>query len=566
MTGPATTFRLLANTDNESAVSVLIAALDASQREVRDQALTAILQRQSQTAELFLLRRWTELSERWKQQIAERPGWLSRAIRAAIVNRERSLFETACAAAVFTRDYDAIPYLVAAAVDPMTGPAASAATATLELCEQLAEELSAPRDYRFRRDPQLQRTHAIIALEQAAQHAGGAQAKKLLEALLLLADRESGNLARTLLATTDRSHKLVIEILRVSTRPSIESLLLSYLDKAQAPYVAIELIARRSDLGFIRRLMRKLAGGATSVAKANLQRITAIPWLRGKLIVLDGLRENEQPGAIHFVVESALSREQALDVVAYLARHGKVTARRLAAEVLHQFQDPLAAKLTAELMNDDDPLVRAAAARQLRERNIPGAIQRLVALLDSPHPAEREAAMSSLKEFTFDHFVSIFEQLDAEARLSSGALVRRVDPQAVERLRGEFSAITRGRKQRAIELSVAFGAVEELHGQIAALLTGEDQFLRIDAIRALATCDSRATRDALRDALLDPQPLVREAAESALVDLTRRDTVKLAAPSERDTVPMTGSPIASTDALPPAAIHTGIRTSVEVPV
>src|SRR6185369_13978497 len=135
MAALSTTFRLLANIGNESAVAILLGALNSSLREVREEALAAILVRKSQTAELVLLRRWPELSERWKQQIADHPGWLSRAIRAAIVNRERSLFDTACSAAVFTRDYDAIPHLAEAAVDGTNLFAAIAASATLELAE-----------------------------------------------------------------------------------------------------------------------------------------------------------------------------------------------------------------------------------------------------------------------------------------------------------------------------------------------------------------------------------------------------------------------------------------------
>lgn len=564
MAALATTFRLLAKTDNESAVNVLVAGLNSSQREVREQALTAILDRQSPTTELLLLRRWPELSERWKQQIAERPGWLSRAIRAAIVNRERSLFEIACTAAVVTRDYEAIPYLVSSAVDPMNILATSAATATLELAEQLADEIVSPRDYRSRRDPKVQRDHAIVALEQATEHTGYSQVKVLIEVLLLVAKRDTAALVRVLQSAADRAHNHVVETLLTSTRPAIESLLLSYLDQPQAPQAAIGILARRADLGFIRRLMRKLAGGATYVEKTNLQRITAIPWLRDHLSVLDGLHDNEQPGALHLAVESAIPREQALDVLAYLARYGKLPARRLAAEVLNQFRGPVAAKLTVELMDDDDPQVRAAAARQLRERNIPGAIQRLTGLLDSSHAEEREAALGSLQEFTFEHFASNFEQLDAAARLSSGALVRRVDPHAVEKIRSELAAISRGRKQRAIELALALGAVEELHGQIAAFLAGEDQFLRIEAIRALATCDSRATRDALRDSLLDSHPLVREAAEAALAELTSRETVKLAADSRRDTVRIAPPQSAPVGAPPVVVVNNTIQAAIEV--
>src|SRR6478609_4676309 len=118
MAGLATTFELLANTANDTSAGVLVTALDASLREVRDLAITALVARRNAAAELHILRRWPELSQRWKQQVADRPGWLSGAIRAAIVNRDPNLYRCACEAAVYTRDYDSIPVFVAAASDP----------------------------------------------------------------------------------------------------------------------------------------------------------------------------------------------------------------------------------------------------------------------------------------------------------------------------------------------------------------------------------------------------------------------------------------------------------------
>src|SRR3569623_1052650 len=120
MAGLATTFDFLANTDNEAAAPVLVAALDAAQREVRDLALTALLARRNAAAELNVLRRWPELSPRLQQH--------------------------------------------------------------------LADEIAAPRDYRIRRDPQLQRNHLMGALEKAATQFPIHGRRELLEAVLLLAN------------------------------------------------------------------------------------------------------------------------------------------------------------------------------------------------------------------------------------------------------------------------------------------------------------------------------------------------------------------------------------------
>jgi HEAT repeat protein len=274
------------------------------------------------------------------------------------------------------------------------------------------------------------------------------------------------------------------------------------------------------------------------IIRANLKRIESIPWITGNLSLLDALREQEQPGVVHLTVGSAAPRHHALEVVSYVLRHGKVAGRRVAAHALAEFAGPEANELAVSLLDDEDPQVRAAAARQLRDRNVPGAIQRLLALLDSPHEIEREAAQAGLVEFTLERFSANFDQLTPEARQTAGALVRRVDPQAIDRLRADLDAPARGRKKRALELAVALNAVPQLQEPIKALLKDEDQYLRIEAIRTLALVDTSVTRQALRDALLDSQPLVQQAAEAALRELTKGDTVWAAADATRDTIPL----------------------------
>ena len=85
----------------------------------------------------------------------------------------------------------------------------------------------------------------------------------------------------------------------------------------------------------------------------------------------------------------------------------------------------------------------------------------------------------------------------------------------------------------------ALSAVLELQPLVAALLKDEDQYLRIEAIRALAPIDTPAVRQLLRDALLDPQPLAQQAAEAALSGV---ETVPSASGEQKETVKLTGRP------------------------
>jgi HEAT repeat protein len=298
----------------------------------------------------------------------------------------------------------------------------------------------------------------------------------------------------------------------------------------------MQIIGHRGDVSFVRQLVRKIGAEPTAVVRTNLRRIENLPWIATNVSILDALREGEQPGAVHLAVMSSTSRFDAFDVVAYVLRHGKVAGRRIAAAALAEFVGPPANDLAVKLLDDDDPAVRAAAARQLRERNLPGAIQRLLTLLESPHIAEREAAQAGLIEFTLDRYSANFEAMTPEARLAAGVFVRRVDPHAIDRVGRELDAPTRSRRKRALELTIALDAVRHLQEQIVALLKDDDQYLRIDAIRALAVVDNPLTRQTLRDALLDAHPLVQRAAEAALSDLTQRDTAPAVIDSSRDTV------------------------------
>jgi HEAT repeat protein len=282
-------------------------------------------------------------------------------------------------------------------------------------------------------------------------------------------------------------------------------------------------MVRRRAVAFLRRLLRKIGSEPSPVVRMNLKRIENIPWMQVNLSLLDALGEQEQPGAVQLAAASGIPRQLAFESVAYLLRHGTLAGRRAAARALAEFHGPGADELAVRTMEDGDPQVRAAIAVQLRERGIPGAIQRLLALLDSSHQVEREAAQAGLAEFRFDRFLAAFDELGRDARRVTGALVKQIDTGTLPALRTELSAASRSRRKRALELCLALDAVPDTIDEIADLLRDDDQFLRIDALRVLATFDCPTTRQALRDSLVDTHPLVQEAAELALAQLVKRE-------------------------------------------
>lgn len=517
--GLETTLATLATTGNESAAAVLLAALDLPDNFVRDQAMQALLMRQSNVAAAEVLRRWDQLPDRWKSQIAQRGDWLAGAVRKALLDVHDDLHRIGCEAAVHTRDYDVIPLLVSAAMDGATTHGDRAAQTVLQLAEQLADELAAPRDYRVRRDPQMQRAHVLVSLEKGALAFHEHTRRELLEAFLVLANRENAALKRVLQSPADRLFSPLVDVLTNCTRQGIERLLLSYLDDPHAPLSALAVMVRRRDVAFLRRLFRKIGAEPAPVVRNNLKRIESIPWMQVNLALLDALGDHEQPGAVQLAAQSSVPRQLAFETVAYLVRHGTLAGRRSAAQALAGFHSPSADELALRMLDDDDPHVRAAVAAQLRERNLPGATQRLVRLLESPHQIEREAAQAGLVEFQFDKYLAAFDGLSPEARRNTGMLVRQIDGQWLASLRRELTAASRARRRRALAIAAATDSTEEVLDEIAGLLADPDHFLRIEVIQVLATTDTLQVRQTIRDALVDAHPLVQEAAEAALARL-----------------------------------------------
>lgn len=532
MAGLATTLQRLGETENEAAVPVLLAALRAADRHLHERALKSLLQRKSAVAESDVLSCWHDLSPRLRSLVAEKPGWLSGAIHSALGSGTPQLVRNACEAALETRDYDQIPALAAAAIDSKNCCQRRAGDVVLLLAEMLFDELHLPRDYRVRRDPQLQRSSLLPSLERMVDSVDRHQRWQLVEALLLLAERDTATIKRILQSPRDPSFPFLTQVLEASPRPGVIRLLLSYLDDAHAPRAALETLARRRDLQFIRQLLRKVGNQPPLVVRNNLRRIDEIAWLADCGSVFAALAESEQPAAVLLVTEANLPSSQALQLLSLTLQEGGSAGRRMAATGLAKFNSSEADEITWQALDDEDPLVRAQVVSRMGASATPTVIPRLLEMLDSPHQLEREAAAQCLHDYNFERYLQAFDTMAPEARLATGWLVIKVDPTAIPQLTAELKAPLRTRRTRGLQIAITLQLVPELFDTIKLLLNDEDHYTRLDAVRALASCDLEESQLALRRVLLDHSPLVAQAAEEALARFAERATPAKASPAK----------------------------------
>ncbi len=528
------TFEVLAATGNEAAVDVLVPALDSQHVAIQEHALRALLDRWSALGQREILRRWSSLHERLKQIIAERPGRIHDALRESLLSGQAEACAVACDAILWTKDYDLLPTLLTAAEDRTNLQADQAARTLLALAEALYEELAGPRDYRVRRDPQIVRQHVLASLEASVGRYDHHRRSEILEAFLLLSSRDNASLKAILLNPHERCYLPLLDALATCARPGVMRLMLAMIEDPYAPLAALNAAAHRTDEPFLRHFLKKIGAEPSASIQANLRRMERIPWLQSDLRPLLLLSEAEQQTAVTVARLSGLKRQQVFDVVKFLLRNGNLGGRRAASEALAEFSGVEANQLALDALADPDPQVQVNILVQLRERGIPGAMTRLLELVDTPHLVVQQAVRQCLSEFTFQRFLAAFDMLAPHVRVSTGALVRKVDPQTIAQLEQELASQGRTRRLRALQIAQCLRAEREVEAQLIELLADEDPFVRIETAHLLVACDSTPARQALRGALLDRHAAVKEAAERSLRALSSANPTQ----RSRDTVAM----------------------------
>ncbi|REJ65229.1 MAG: hypothetical protein DWQ31_19005 [Planctomycetota bacterium] len=520
--GLETTFRHLSKTKNDAAATLLLAALDSDHAQIAEHALTALLDRRGDAGSSEILSRLHTMEESWIEIIRKRPGRLTGALRNAIVGSDDQQCENACHAISEFRDYDLMPVLINAAEDSANEKAGLMASTVLELAEALYDELAQPRDYKQRRDPHLVRKSISSSLEASVARFAKHQRTEILEAFLILTARDNVVLRKILSDPYHEAYLATAELLTKSERRGVMRLVLAFLDDRQAPSAAMTILSRRGDQAFVSHLLKKIGFEPTSVAKNNLRRIESMPWITESYGLLDEFDDAGQHAAVQLAIHCHLPQDDTLNMLEHVLTQGTPGGSVAAAAGLAKYSGSKANHLALDALDHVDPRVQSAVIPHLRQRGIPGVMNRLLALLESPHELVRNAARDQLVEFKFERYAEAFDNLTDDVRRTTGQLVKVVDPRARALLSEEFGVASRTRRLRALAMTEAMGMVVRLESEVIGLLGDDEHLVRVEAARALGGCQSEAAIEALRDCLADRSVAVQEAAEFSLQEIGRR--------------------------------------------
>jgi hypothetical protein len=510
------TIDALAKSHNEAAAPTLTAALSAGVGPVFDGAVAGLVARRNKLGHLAVLRHWPALSPAQKQLVEKGRPRMGGALREALLEGDDQLFSAARDFVEDSGDFDLIPTLVMVAEQTSGERAQAAIDLTMRLIDQLCRWIEGPREPNTGRDPETIRYCVLESLERSVERFREHQRSELLEAFIVLAGPHSTTLLSILENPLHPCFKSIVHTLSTSFSPGVLKLLVTIFSSKDAPQVVRNVISKRTDKMFVEVLLAMPVDLKNMPLKRNLARTKSIACCEAVETVYSEFPAEQQAAAIKLLAACGAPDEHKLALVDGLLKYGALAGRVAACAALHSIPGQKANKLVLQALQDSEGAVQAIAVRQLRERRIPGTMNKLMDLIDSPDEAVSEAAREALSEFSFDNFNSRFDVLDEEARRAMGTRVARVDRTTVARLKQELSNPARRQRLRAMEMAAAMGVLPKLADALIERLQDEDHVVRVAAAEGLQFCAAADVRAALLAAVGDRSVAVQNAAKSSL--------------------------------------------------
>lgn len=510
------TFETLTASRNDATNAVLLAALQSTDGDVYDSALKSVVARRHKAGHLAVLSMWHRLSPKQRQYLQEGRGRISGALRDGVLSEEERLFENACEVVEYFGEFDLISTLVTLAENQKHVHAEAATQLVLRLVQQLSDMIHGPRDYEDRRNPEALSRIVLESLERSVERFRTHKRSELIEAFVILGGLSSNVLRQILDEPHHPCYLTVINTLTNSDSAGVVEFLLRSLKTEHTSLNVLNVVSKRDDPTFVKKLLEFTDNLLTGKVAKNISRIRSFAWLQSGERGFQMFDEIDQARCIKLVECSGVKPDEFLDLLENILKRGAPEARWAACEALATIPGDRGNHLVLNAINDADPMVQAAATRQIRDRHIPGAMAILLRQIDSPHDEVRDATCQALSEFSFANFLTSFEGLHDDARRTTGALVKKADPETVPGLLSEMKENSRKRRLRAIEMADVMELVPQVSDGLIELLEDDDHLVRAAAADALQFCPTAKVQDALRRAANDRSPAVQNSAKSSL--------------------------------------------------
>lgn len=479
------TFKTIDASHSTAAANLIVHSLDSRHVKVRRWAFGRALSASSRGIHSEVIRNLEHMPEQIRANLARYRGCMTAALRIALLGDDAVLRVNASTIALEAKEYVLIPDLIRFIRDREKVDDTVAWT-VLELADLLREDLKVPR-----RKVEQQALEAIAeecreSVESVLPTFKKHRSRRLLEAYLILNGAGDERIQTAVADPRSLLGAAVISVFENGASRGIHDLLADELLSPETPPAVLETVRRRTDVGFVKRLLRALPDNGLDALLDERPVLGEMEFLRDDAFPLEELEETEQCRLIRLAVKSNVPKSRQLWILEFFAVNGAPEARAATVEEIGPFSGERAANVVERLLYDPSRNVMTAALRQLRFHYVPGGIDLAVELSSHPDTRIRTAANAVLADADFIEFFNRFPTLPETERRRQGRLAFKADPKALFLLRRELNSLSRDRRLRALDAVECMGACDQVEDAIGELLEDRDGEVRRRATELLS--------------------------------------------------------------------------------
>ena len=517
------TFDLLARTANPSAVNLLVLALDSRDEEIQALAVGAILKRTATRGIVEIIRRSQVLAHPARELIEKNAPALKRGLREALLTGEAGLRANALDLVRGLEAFGEMATLTRMLEDQAIRDREGIEGAIFDLVNRLHEHTQFGKEHddsiAFLRDAQRIRHQMLATLEAACHRFHIHRSRKIIEALLVLSDPENIYLKKLFHESSDEVRGIATDMMSSSRHPGVLALTVASMGQNYPLPAVFQAFEKRTDPECICLLLQTCPRQLTNFQQKNFKELRTVAWLDPEALHLNLVPAALQRAAVAFLMVTGLGHSQQMAALEWMVRFGSPDGRLAATDVLVELEDNKVQEVVLEGLESKEPEVQAWATSQLRTWSIPNAMELLVDRLDSPIPEVRTAARAELAGFGILRSLELFDQLDPRMRTAVGNLVRKIDPDAAQKLKDEMLRAIRSKRIRAARAALAFKMQDDVLDALLVMARDADNVVRRTAAEVLGQISSPAAIEMLLELKRDVSARVREAAAAGLAEL-----------------------------------------------
>jgi len=523
-TGLVRTFRTLASSSSLTALSVLKAALQEDDEEVRRAAVGLLLSKRSRNYSILIATSYPLIPDDMKTlalhdttailsvlgEIMERG---TESDKAGVITLLRDL-----------RDPRGIKPIAAALADRSLAIREKAYAALLRIVWKVATGDAPPQD----------RLQLVAALVEAFGRLTDEHDPVMLGSILRIDPSHTSPIIKLAASPADEQRRRVLRFLASTELPQVNQVIVAMLkaESGRARNAALWTLRSRKEPEFIDAFVGLLSISDPASLEAFAAVSQNIPWCSPYNEIYQQLDPKVQAwlSGIQTGGPAAAVPVDSVPVSAGELSKLDINERKRVLRSLRNISKPEAMVTIREALCDATEEVQRLAVEKLIEMKHPDRNKLLLAQVRSQFPEVRRAALAALGRTVFSSYFRSLDRLTPELRRQAGHALAKLDPNLVAELQVEIASANLQRRFRALLVTIATGKENALEEPILRCAKDQDARIRATAAGMLGRVGTPDAIKAIIAALADSDNRVKANAVSAIGLLPDRELAKVIRP------------------------------------